>query len=82
MDEGKGIALCVLGIVALLAIVGLVLMFSQAGTTGEYVWWSEFKRGDGTPRRAGEQPIRYQYVDQAAGAAESSQAWERVPSYR
>jgi hypothetical protein len=36
MDEGKGIALVILGIVAVIAIVGLVLMFSS-GRTGASV---------------------------------------------
>jgi hypothetical protein len=35
MDEGKGVALAILGIVALIAVVGLVLLFK--GGTGNYV---------------------------------------------
>ena len=34
-NEGKGIALVILGIVAVIAIVGLVLLFSQAKSTGQ-----------------------------------------------
>lgn len=34
-DEGKGIALAILGIVAVIAVVGLVLLFT--GATGKYV---------------------------------------------
>ena len=34
MDEQKGIALAILGIVAVLAIVGLILMFAGQGVTG------------------------------------------------
>ena len=33
-EEGKGIALTILGIVAVIAIVGLVLLFTGAGTGG------------------------------------------------
>ncbi len=43
MDEGgKGLALVILGIVAVIAVVGLVLLFSKAGATGQYVMGSEF----------------------------------------
>ncbi len=34
-EEHKGVALIILGIVAVLAIVGLVLLFSRAGATGK-----------------------------------------------
>ncbi len=37
MGEGKGLALVILGIVAVIAVVGLVLLFSKASTTGAYV---------------------------------------------
>ena len=37
MDEGKGIALVILGIVAVIAIVGLVLMFSSGRGAGASV---------------------------------------------
>ena len=37
MDEGKGIALVILGIVAVIAIVGLVLMFSGGRGAGASV---------------------------------------------
>ena len=33
-DESKGMVLVILGIVAVLAIVGLILLFSRAGATG------------------------------------------------
>lgn len=35
-DESKSIALAILGIVAVLAVVGLVLMFVGAGATGQF----------------------------------------------
>lgn len=37
MTEGKGVAMAILGIVALIAVVGLILMFSGQGTGGA-VW--------------------------------------------
>ena len=37
MDEGKGTAFIILGIVAIIAIVGLVLLLSQKSTTGKIV---------------------------------------------
>lgn len=40
-EEGKGVALVVLGIVAVLAVVGMVLLFTKAGTTGKYVYSGE-----------------------------------------
>lgn len=36
-EEGKGLAMVILGIVAVIAVVGLVLLFSKASTTGKYV---------------------------------------------
>jgi hypothetical protein len=36
-EEGKGLALVILGIIAVIAVVGLVLLFSKASTTGAYV---------------------------------------------
>ncbi len=45
MDEqGKGLAMVVLGIVAVIAVVGLVLLFSRASATGNYVMGSEFSQ--------------------------------------
>lgn len=41
-DEGKGLALVILGIIAVIAVVGMVLLFSKASTTGNYVMGSEF----------------------------------------
>lgn len=41
-EEGKGLALVILGIVAVIAVVGMVLLFSKANTTGNYVMGSEF----------------------------------------
>ncbi len=35
MEESKNIAIAILGIVAVLAVVGLVLMFTQARPTGQ-----------------------------------------------
>ena len=37
MDEGKGTAFIVLGVVAIIAIVGLVLLLTQKTTTGKLV---------------------------------------------
>ena len=34
-DEGKGLALAILGVVAVIAVVGLVLLFLQARVTGK-----------------------------------------------
>lgn len=34
-DEGKGVALAILGVVAVIAVVGLVLLFSNASATGQ-----------------------------------------------
>lgn len=43
MDEqGKGLAMVILGIVAVIAVVGMVLLFSKASTTGGYVMGSEY----------------------------------------
>ena len=42
MDEGgKGLAMVILGIVAVIAVVGLVLLFSKASTTGKYAYSAE-----------------------------------------
>jgi hypothetical protein len=39
-EEGKGLAMAILGIVAVIAVVGLVLLFK--GATGKYVMGSEY----------------------------------------
>ncbi len=41
-EGGKGLALVVLGIVGVIAVVGLVMLFGKATTTGQYVMGSEF----------------------------------------
>jgi hypothetical protein len=41
MAEGKGLALIILGIVAVIAVVGLVLLF-KGSTTGNYIAESTF----------------------------------------
>jgi hypothetical protein len=41
-EEGKGLALVILGIVAVIAVVGLVLLFTKGGTTGNYIAESTF----------------------------------------
>lgn len=41
-DSGKGLALVIFGIVALIAAVGLVLLFSKGGATGKYVVGGDF----------------------------------------
>ena len=38
-DEGKGIAMVILGIVAIVAVIGLVLMFTRPGAPeGRFTW--------------------------------------------
>ena len=53
-DEGKGLALAILGVVAVIAVVGLVLLFLQARVTGNAIdeggrWTVEAKRLAGSP---------------------------------
>jgi len=68
MDEsGKGLTLVILGIVAVIAVVGLVLLFSKASTTGQYVIASDFAQFEpnelcgmvGCPLKAVEGGITY-----------------------
>lgn len=42
MAEGKGLTLVILGIIAIIAVVGLVLLFSKASATGNYAIASTF----------------------------------------
>jgi hypothetical protein len=41
-EEGKGLAMVILGIVAVIAVVGLVLLFSKGSATGNYAMASTF----------------------------------------
>jgi hypothetical protein len=43
-EEGKGIALAILGIVAVIAVVGLVLLF-KGGLTGKGIYGGDLTRG-------------------------------------
>ena len=83
-EESKGIALVLLGIVAVIAIVGLVLLFSKATSVGQVARdgnYAPYARGLGpeaytvvAPRRPGElaQPAEWSrdYVAQKAEGAE------------
>lgn len=52
MAENKGLALVILGIVAIIAIIGLVLLFTKTGTTGQIVTMAGCD-SPGTPVLAG-----------------------------
>lgn len=83
-EESKGIALVLLGIVAVIAIVGLVLLFSKATASGQVAkndGYAPYARGLGpeaykvvSPYRAGEiaQPAQWEkdYNAQASSGAE------------
>jgi hypothetical protein len=56
-DEGKGVALAILGIVAVIAVVGLVMLFS--GASGQGVYGGEMRQGENPTREIGEEPARY-----------------------
>jgi hypothetical protein len=56
-EEGRGVALAILGIVAVIAVVGLVLLFT--GTTGRGVYGGEMRQGESPLRAIGEEPARY-----------------------
>ena len=43
--ESKGIAMVILGIVAIVAVIGLVLMFMQSGVVGKYAIGSYERQG-------------------------------------
>jgi len=47
MSEGKGVALAILGVVALIAVVGLVMLFN--GSTGKVVVGNIYSSGYGAP---------------------------------
>ena len=85
--EDKGIALVLLGIVAILAIVGLVLLFSKATASGQVAkggFYAPYYVGLGpdayeevSPRRAGElsAPVQFQNeVNAQASSGEEEQA--------
>ena len=86
-EESKGIALVLLGIVAVITIVGLVLLFSKATASGQVAkndGYASYARGLGpeaytevSPRRAGElaQPAQWEkdYAgEKSSGAEEES----------
>ncbi len=41
-EDHRKLATVMLGVVSIIAVVGLVMMFNKAGTTGQYVMGSEF----------------------------------------
>jgi hypothetical protein len=57
MADEKGIAYAILGIVAVIAVVGLVLLFK--GATGQGVYGGEMRQGESELRPFGESPARY-----------------------
>ncbi len=58
MEEGKGIAMAILGIVAVIAVVGLVLLFT--GATGKGLYGGELTRVPGVDfYQKGESVPRY-----------------------
>lgn len=83
-EENRGIALVLLGIVAVIAIVGLVLLFGKATSSGQVArndGYAPYARGLGpeaykevSPYRAGElaQPLQWEkdYAGQKAAGAE------------
>jgi hypothetical protein len=52
-EQGKGLAFVVLGVVAVIAIVGLVLLFSKANAAGNFVYTGQFAQY--TPQEACDQ---------------------------
>jgi hypothetical protein len=56
-EEGKGVALAILGIVAVIAVVGLVLLFK--GASGQGVYGGAMRQGESEIRPYGEHPGRY-----------------------
>ena len=57
-EEGKGVAMAILGIVAVIAVVGLVLLFN--GASGKGVYGGEMLQSWENPfRQPGESPGRY-----------------------
>ncbi len=86
-EENKGIALVLLGIVAVIAIVGLVLLFGKATASGQVAkndGYAPYARGLGpdayrvvSPYRAGElaQPLQWEQdytKEKSAGAEEEA----------
>ncbi|MEM2916370.1 MAG: hypothetical protein QXT19_03385 [Candidatus Woesearchaeota archaeon] len=55
--EEKSIAMAILGIVAVIAVVGLVLLFKSA--TGMGLYGGEMRQGESILRPIGEEPARY-----------------------
>ncbi len=56
-DEGRGVALAILGIVAVIGVVGLVLLFS--GATGRGIYGGQMRQGESDIRQYYEEPGRY-----------------------
>ena len=68
------IALIVLGLVAILGIVGLVLTIkAKPDVTGDYVYWTTWKKKEGGYARVGQAvPDRFNFQNEVAKAAEAS----------
>lgn len=78
MDDDKGIAIAVLGILAVLAIIGLVLMFTRAGALGRAYGgegsFGVYTAGDSIPRAQQyfEREWQPSHADRVAGAREGA----------
>lgn len=57
MEEGKGVAMAILGIVAVIAVVGLILLFT--GATGNGSYGGALTRPGTYLYEKGEEPVRY-----------------------
>lgn len=79
MTEGKGVALAILGIVSVIAIVGLVLLFT--GATGQGIYSGTLRQMQGWPGyEKGEEPLRYTSPVPPAGGGtfySHRKSWER-----
>jgi len=87
MDETK-IGIMVLAVVAIVAILGTVLVFSaKAKVTGSYVWWDTYSRAEGSQYaqkqpdemdRYGTASVRNAYQDYNAKLNENSANMETM----
>ncbi len=73
-DEGKGVALAILGVVAVIAVVGLVLLFLQARVTGKAIeqggrYDAEAKRLAGSSDFAGDPQL---WSQEAVGKSDAN----------
>jgi len=84
MDDDKSIAIAVLGILAVLAIIGLVLMFTQAGAVGRAFGgvgqFGVYTSGESIPRAQQYFQREWQpsYADRVSGVRESSSGREYI----